>query len=332
MRAAVLEQYGDNDAIKLTNIAIPKLGAMDVLVEVKAASVNPLDTRIRDGKLKLVLPFKLPVVLGNDLAGIVVGVGSKVAKYQIGDEVYARCDTQRIGSFAEYIAVEGSNVSLKPKNLTMEEAASLPLVALTAWQVLVEKANIQKGQKVLIHGGAGGVGSVAIRLAHHLGAYVATTASKADFEKVRKYGADTVIDYKTQDFSKLIKDYDLVLDSRGGETLDKSLLVLKPGGKVISIDGTPDINMAKDLGLNPVMKLITIAMSYMTNKKAKKLGVQYAFHFMKPSGSQLDSLRQLIESGVICPIVDKVYALSATKEALTYSEFGKPKGKVVIKI
>ena len=332
MQAAIIKSYGNNDRILIADMPIPDLEAHDILIQIKAASVNPLDTRIRDGKLKQVLPFKLPLALGNDLAGVVVDTGTKSTKFKIGDEVYARTDTSRIGSFAEYIAINEDNVAIKPKNLPMEDAASLPLVALTAWQILVEKANIQKGQKVLIHGGAGGVGSIAIQLASHLGAYVATTASKADFNTIKKYGADKMIDYKTEDFSTIIKDYDLVLDTRGGETLEKSLHVLKRGGQVISVNGTPDSNMAIELGLNPVMKLVMTLLSFNNNRKAKASGVHYAFHFMHPSGVQLDEVRKLVEKGILRPVVDKVYPFSSIKEALAYSESGKSKGKIVIKI
>jgi alcohol dehydrogenase len=332
MRAAVIERYGENEQVNLVTVSTPRVDMTDVLVEVKAASVNPLDTRIRDGKLKQVLPFKMPLILGNDFAGIVVATGSQATKFKVGDEVYARSDTVRIGSFAEYTVIEERNLSLKPKNLTMEEAASLPLVALTAWQVLVEKAHITKGQKVLIHGGAGGVGSIAVQLAKHLGAYVATTASKTDFATVKKYGADQVIDYRTEDFSTVLKEYDLVLDTRGGETLDKSFYILKRGGTVVSVNGTPDANMARELGLHPVKRLLMTLLSFNNSKKAKKLGVHYAFHFMKPSGVQLEKLRSLFEDGTLRPIVDKVYPFESVKKALAHSESGKAKGKIVLKI
>lgn len=332
MRAALIKEYGSNEKVHIGSVPIPEVQNNDVLIQVKAASVNPLDSRIREGKLKAVLPFKLPLILGNDLAGIVVKVGAQSKRFKVGDEVYARTDTRRIGSFAEYIAVNENNVSLKPNNLTMEESASIPLVGLTAWQILAEMANIQKGQKVLIHGGAGGVGSLAIQLAKHLGAYVATSSSKTDFAAVTEYGADKAIDYKSEDFSTILHDYDLVLDTRGGETLEKSLHVLKPGGQVISIAGTPDVNMARDLDLNPLMKLVMYGMSFNTNRKAKKLGVQYSFHFMYPSGAQLDELRRLLESNILRPVVDKIYLFESTKEALAYSESGKAKGKIVIKL
>ncbi len=332
MQAVFINDYGSNDKVQIGSVDVPSVGQNDVLIKIHAASINPLDTRIRDGKMKQVLHYKMPLILGNDLAGEIVQIGANVHDFRVGDEVYARADTLRIGTFAEYTAVNHDNVSLKPKNLSMEEAAALPLVALTAWQILVEKANIQKGQKVLIHGGAGGVGSTAIQLAKYLGAYVATTASSKDGEKLKAYGADLVIDYRTQDFSSVISDYDLVLDTRGGETLAKSLTVLKPGGQVISINGTPDAGMADELKLGFLMKNIFTLLSLKTNKMAKKLGVTYSFHFMHPSGAELTQLKKLYEDGVLHPVIDTVYPFESAKDALSYSESGKAKGKIVLSI
>src|SRR5437660_11878893 len=218
----------------------PEVRDDDVLVQVRAASLNQLDSKIRDGEFKFILPYRLPLILGNDVAGVVVRVGRKVRRFKPGDEVYARPHQDRIGTFAEFIAMNEADIALKPKNLTMEEAASLPLVGLTAWQVLVERAKLKQGQKVLIHAGSGGVGTFAIQLAKHLGAIVATTTSTANLEWVKRLGADIVIDYRKDDFEKILHDYDVVLNSLGAETLEKSLRVLKPGGKLISISGPPD--------------------------------------------------------------------------------------------
>ncbi|MFD5752022.1 NADP-dependent oxidoreductase [Streptomyces sp. NPDC127033] len=250
MRAFTIERYGDSDGGRIAETPDPLVGAEDVLIRVSAASVNPLDLRIRGGDFKTILPYRLPLVLGNDLAGVVVRVGPSVTGFAVGDEVYARPDKDRIGAFAELIAVHQDDVAAKPATLTMEEAASLPLVALTAWQALVERARVHPGQKVLIHAGSGGVGTIAIQLAKHLGAHVVTTASTAKIDLVRKLGADIVVDYKKQDFETVLDDYDVVLDPLGGETLKKSLRVLKPGGKVISIVGPPDPAFARELGAN----------------------------------------------------------------------------------
>lgn len=239
MKAFLIDRYKKGGALRLGQSPEPQLRENDVMVEIHAASVNPLDGKIRDGEFKLILPYRLPLVLGNDVAGVVVRVGANVRQFKPGDAVYARPGQDRIGTFAEYIAIDAGDVALKPANLSMEEAASIPLVALTAWQALVERAKLQKGQRVLIHAGSGGVGTKAIQLAKHLGAHVATTVSTANIDLVKSLGADVVVDYKKDDFDKVLKGYDVVLNSLGKDTLEKSLAVLKPGGKLISISGRP---------------------------------------------------------------------------------------------
>jgi NADPH:quinone reductase-like Zn-dependent oxidoreductase len=251
MKAFIVDRYGrKKDNVRFGEMPEPELRDEDVLVQIYAAGVNLLDSKIRDGEFKLILPYRLPLILGNDVAGVVVRVGSKVRRFKPGDDVYARPDQDRIGTFAEFIAMNEADVAMKPKNLTMEEAASIPLVGLTAWQVLVERASLKKGQKVLIHAGSGGVGTFAIQLAKHIGATVATTTSTANIDLVKSLGADIVIDYKKDDFEKVLNGYDVVLNSLGKDTLEKSLSVLKPGGKLISISGPPDADYAKDHGSN----------------------------------------------------------------------------------
>ena len=242
------------------------------------------------------LPYKFPLILGHDVAGVVTKVGSKVSRFKVGDEVYARPADYRIGTFAEYIAINENDVAIKPKNISMEEAASLPLVGLTAWQALVEKGNVKKGQKVFIQAGSGGVGTIAIQLAKHLGATVATTTSANNFDLVKRLGADVVIDYRKEDFEEVLKDYDLVLNSQDAKTLEKSLRILKPGGKVISISGPPDTAFAKEIGLSWLMKTAISFLSRKVKSKAKKLHVDYSFLFMKPSGNQLEK-NQVINRG-----------------------------------
>jgi NADPH:quinone reductase-like Zn-dependent oxidoreductase len=283
--------------------------------------------------MKTILPYRVPFVLGNDLAGVVVEVGAAVTRFAVGDEVYARPDKDRIGTFAELIAVHQDDVAIKPTTLTMEEAASLPLVALTAWQALVERADVQPGQKVLIHAGSGGVGTIAIQLAKHLGASVATTTSTANIGLAKALGADVVVDYKKQAFETVLHDYDVVLDPLGGETLEKSLQVLKPGGKVIGIAGPPDAAFARELGTNPILRLAMSALSFRTRRRARRHHVTYSFLFMKASGDQLRELTPLIDDGKIRPVVDRVFPFESTREALEYVERGRTKpGKVVIKI
>jgi alcohol dehydrogenase len=304
----------------------------DVLVQIHAAGVNLLDSKIRDGEFKLILPYRLPLILGNDVAGVVVRVGSRVRRFKPGDEVYARPDQDRIGTFAEFISMKEDAVAIKPQKLTMEEAASVPLVGLTAWQALIERANLKKGQKVLIHAGSGGVGTFAIQLAKHVGAIVATTTSTANLDWVKGLGADIVIDYKKDDFEKVLQDYDVVLNSLGGETLEKSLRVLKPGGKLISISGPPDPDFAKDIGSSWILKLAMRVLSYRIRRKAKRYGVSYSFLFMRASGDQLREITSLIDSGIIRPVVDRIFPFESTKEALAYVEKGRARGKVIVKV
>ncbi|MFD6062622.1 NADP-dependent oxidoreductase [Rhodococcus wratislaviensis] len=332
MKAFVLDRYGNNDGVRSGEIPEPELGSGDVLVQIHAASVNPLDLRIREGKLKPILPYRLPLVLGNDLAGVVVKVGPDARRFQPGDEVYARPDQGRIGAFAQLIAMNEDDVAVKPRELTMEEAASVPLVGLTAWQALIEKANLQAGQKVLIHAGSGGVGTFAIQLAKHLGATVATTTSTANVEWVQRLGADIVIDYKKENFAAILQDYDVVVDTLGGETLEKSLRVLKPGGKVTSVSGPPDREFAKEAGLNWILQQVMCLLSFRIRRKAKRDKVTYSFLFMKSSGDQLRKLASIIDSGAIRPVVDQVFPFESTKEALAYVEQGRAKGKVVVKV
>ena len=332
MKAFILDRYGSNDGVRAGEMPDPEMHDDDVLVQIHAASVNPVDLKIRDGKLKLVLPYRLPFVLGNDLAGVVVRVGSGVRRFKPGDEVYARPDKDRIGAFAEFISIREDAVAIKPKRLTMEEAASIPLVGLTAWQALIERANLQRGQKVLIHAGSGGVGTFAIQLAKHVGAIVATTTSTANLEWVKRLGADIVIDYKKDDFETMLHDYDAVLDTLGGETLEKSLRVLKPGGKLISISGPPDPDFAKEIGATWIVGLAMRLLSYRIRRSAKRHHVSYSFLFMRPSGDQLREIGSLIDSGAIRPVVDRVFPFESTKEALAYVEKGRAKGKVIVKV
>ena len=310
----------------------PEVREDDVLVQVHAAGVNVLDSKIRNGEFKFILPYRLPLILGNDVAGVVVRVGSQVRRFKPGDEVYARPDKDRIGTFAEFISMNEDAVAIKPKGLTMEEAASIPLVALTAWQVLIERANLKKGQKVLIHAGSGGVGTFAIQLAKHVGAVVATTTSTANLDWVKALGADIVIDYSKNDFATILRDYDVVLNSLGGEALEKSLQVLKPGGKLISISGPPDPAFAKDIGASWILRQVIRLLSYRIRNKAKRHLVSYSFLFMKANGDQLREITSLIESGVIRPVVDRVFPFESTNEALAYVEKGRAKGKVVVKV
>src|SRR4051794_19509661 len=328
MKAYLVDRY--KNPLRAGEEAEPEVGANDVLAEVQAAGVTLLAAKIRDGEFKQILPYHLPLVLGNDLAGAVLRVGSAVRRFKPGDEVYARPDKDRIGTFAERIAISQDDLAIMPGSLTMVEAASVPLVALTAWQALVERADLRPGQKVLIHAGSGGVGTMAIQLAKHLGATVATTTGTANVEWVSALGADLVIDYKKQDFESLISDYDLVLDTKGGETLRRSLRVLRPGGQVIGIAGPPDPEFAKEIGANPIVGLAMALLSAGAKCRAKRHHVTYSFLFMRANGMQLQEITALIDAGVIKPVVDRVFPFAATKEALAYVESGRVRGKVVV--
>lgn len=328
MKAFVVNRY--KGPLRAVNVPEPIVGERDVLVQVRAAGLNQLDEKIRLGEFKQILPYKLPLILGNDVAGTVIRVGDKVRGFKPGDEVYARPDQDRIGTFAERIAIAEADLALKPASISMEEAGSLPLVSLTAWQALVERGNVRPGQKVLIHAGAGGVGSIAIQLAKYLGATVATTASGGNADFVRELGADTVIDYRSQDFEQHLTGYDLVLDSLGGQNLQKSLRVLKAGGKAIGIAGPPDPTFARASGLNPLLRLVIAGLSGGIRRQARKLGVHYEFLFMRADGDQLRQITALIDNGALRPVVGRVVPFDQTVQALQdLGQAGTP-GKAVI--
>jgi NADPH:quinone reductase-like Zn-dependent oxidoreductase len=331
MKAFLIDRYGKGHG-RIGEVSVPETGVNDVLVQVHASSVNVLDSKISKGEFKLILPYSFPLIMGNDLAGVVVRVGSGVRRFKAGDEVYARAPQDRIGAFAELIAIEESALALKPKNITMQEAASLPLVALTAWQVLVETARLKKGHKVFIHAGSGGVGTIAIQLAKHLGAFVATTTGTANVDWVKALGADVVIDYKQQNVENVLRDYDVVLNSLGPAELEQSLSTLKSGGQLISISGPPTPEFAREQklfwGLGWVMRLLSSGI----RRKARKRDIHYAFLFMQANGAQLENITALVEAGIIKPVVDRVFPFESTAEALSYVEQGRAKGKVIIQL
>jgi NADPH:quinone reductase-like Zn-dependent oxidoreductase len=332
MKAFVLERYGKQRALQEVDLPTPQLRDDEVLVRVRAAGMNLLDSKIRNGEFKLILPYRLPLILGHDVAGVVVEVGPGVRQFKAGDEVYARTDDFRIGTLAEFVPVKEASLAPKPKGLSMEEAASIPLVGLTAWQALVEKARLQPGQKVFIQAGSGGVGTFAIQLAKHLGATVATTTSTGNVALVKSLGADVVVDYKKQDFEEVLRDYDVVVNSQDGKTLEKSLRVLKPGGKLISISGPPDPELGDAIAAPVFLKVAMRLLSAGIRRRAKARGVSYSFLFMKANGEQLREITRLIEDGAIRPVVDRVFPFQATNEALAYVEAGRAKGKVVVRL
>jgi len=332
MKAFIIDRYSKKEPMRVDNIPRPEVRDSEVLIEVHAAGLNLLDSKIKSGEFKLILPYQLPLVLGHDVAGIVVKVGSQVQQFKVGDEVYSRPPDHRIGTFAEFIAVNENDVAPKPANITMEEAASLPLVGLTAWQALVERAHLKKGAKVFIQAGSGGVGTFAIQLAKHIGATVATTTSHANADLVKSLGADVAIDYKKDDFEKVLLDYDVVLHSQNAAALEKSLHVLKPGGTVVSISGPPDPIFAQGIGASWLIRFIIRLLSSSVRRKAAHRGLNYSFLFMRANGLQLREITRLIEAGAIRPVIDRIFPFESTNEALAYVESGRAKGKVVVKI
>jgi NADPH:quinone reductase-like Zn-dependent oxidoreductase len=330
MKAFVVEQYGTHGP-RAVDVPEPTVGRRDVLVRVSAASINPLDRMTRNGEFKQLIKYKPPFVLGHDVAGVITEVGADVRNFNVGDEVYARPRDLRIGTFAEFIAINEDDAAPKPGSLTLEEAAAVPLVALAAWQILLDRADVQPGQKVLVHAGAGGLGSTVIQLAKHLGATVATTTNTTTADLARSLGADVVVDYTKQDFSQVLSGYDLVIDSLGGENLEKSLTVLKPGGLAIGVAGPPDAGFARQVGAPSFLGVVMNLLSRNVRKKAKALGVRYEFFFMQASGSQLRKLSALYDAGVLRPVIDSTFPFEQTSEAMAYVEQGRTKaGKVVV--
>ncbi|EJL71501.1 NADP-dependent oxidoreductase [Chryseobacterium populi] len=332
MKAFVINRYSKTDKLKLVEFPEPDLKENEVLVQIHATSINQLDSKLKNGEFKLILPYKFPLVLGHDVAGVVIKTGSKVKGFKVGDEIFSRPSDFHIGAFAEYIAINESDIALKPKNITMEEAASLPLVSLTAYQLLLEKAKLKNGQKIFIQAGSGGVGTIAIQLAKHLGATIATTTSAKNSDLVKSLGADIIIDYKNEDFENVLIDYDVVLNSQDEKTLEKSLNILKIEGKAISISGPPTPEFAQEFNLPWYIKFATKLLSRKIRNKAKKQKVDYSFLFMAANGKQLSEIASLVESGTIRPVIDKIFPFEEMNQALEYVESGRTKGKVVVKL
>ncbi|GAA5156420.1 NADP-dependent oxidoreductase [Nocardioides marinquilinus] len=328
MKAFVVRRYGP-DGLGPAELPDPRPGRHDVLVDVRAASINPLDRLVRDGEFKQLLPYRRPFVLGHDLAGVVTEVGADVRGFAVGDEVWSRPRDLRIGAFAEAVAVDADDVALKPASLSFAEAAAVPLVALAAWQALVEVARVRPGQKVLVHAGAGGLGSTVIQVAHHLGAHVATTARAGDADRLRALGADEVVDYTTTDVADVLSSYDVVVDSLGTASLRASMAVLAQGGLVLSVVGPPDPAFATQLG-RPLLKPVMALLSRSVRREARRRGVRYAFFFMRADGDRLAALARLYDDGTLRPVLDRTFPFEETLEAMAYVEGGRAKGKIVI--
>lgn len=308
MKAITVEKYGDADVLKYTEVEEPELKENDLLIDIKATSVNPVDWQIREGNLADAMSFDFPLVLGWDAAGIVKKIGPAVTKFSVGDEVFSSPDMMRNGTYAEYVAVDENMVAKKPTNLSFEEAASIPLVGLTAWTSLVEIANIQRGERILIQAGAGGVGSFGIQLAKAMGCWVATTCSETNIDFLKELGADQVINYEKEKFEDLVDPVDVVLDTLGGDVQNRSFKVLKKGGRIASTTTAPDNELAKE---------------------HEVLAYQVT---MGRDGEVLANIAKLIEEEKIRPVVEQVLDLSEVKEGHRISQTGHSRGKIVLKI
>ncbi len=330
MLAAYIERYGSPDRLIVGEQPVPAPGANDLLVDVAAASVNPIDFKLRDGKLKALMPLPMPLILGNDLSGTVRSVGQKVTRFQAGDRIVARLDKKRIGAFAQQAIVGESEAAMAPKSLDLIDAAGLPLAGLTAWQALFELGQLQSGQRLLVHAGAGGVGHLALQLGRWRGARVIATASERNRERCMALGADEVIDYRTQRFERVVDAVDVVLDTQGGDTLLRSIAITRPGGHVISISAMPTPAVVREWGVGAPLTWI---LSWLTRKEraaAKARGVNYHYLFMRPDGAMLAKLVELVDAGSLKPLIDKHYPLTEAAAAIAQVEAGHTVGKVLI--
>jgi NADPH:quinone reductase-like Zn-dependent oxidoreductase len=332
MKALTFKRYGKSPEIGFADVPRPTLKANELLVQVHAASVNPIDNMIPTGLFKAVLSFQLPATLGSELAGVVTEVGSRVTRFKPGDAVFASIFDLGTGSIAEFAVVPENSAALKPANLDFVQAASIPMVGLTSWQALTERANLRAGQKVFIPAGSGGIGTFAIQLAKHLGAKVGTTTSTGNVELVSSLGADEVVDYKKQEFEKVLRGYDMVLGTVRGDAIEKSIGILKAGSKIVSIVGPLDAAFARARGLNFVLAIVFGLMSRKIMRLARKRQVDYSFLFVRPDGDQLAEIGELLETQRIRPMIDKVFPFEQAKDALAYLAQGRAKGKVVVQM
>lgn len=332
MKALVLKRYGKADAIAFSDVPRPVIKPDEILVQVYAAGLNPIDNMIPKGDFKPILKFQLPATMGSDLSGVVVEVGARVKRFKVGDAVFASLFDLGTGSLAEYAAVPERAAALKPANLDFVQAASIPMVGLTSWQALTERMQVKAGQKVFVPAGSGGIGTFAIQLAKHLGAKVGTTTSTANVELVRSLGADEIIDYKKQDFEDTLRGYDAVLGTIRGDGLEKALRIVKPGSTVVSLIGPPDAAFARARGMNFVLKFVFSLLSRKIIRLAKQRNSKYSFLFVRPDGRQLAKIGELLQTSRIRPVVDRVFPFDQAQEGLAYLEAGRAKGKVVVRM
>lgn len=332
MKALILKRYGKSDQLEFADIPRPAIKPNEILVQVHAVGLNPIDNKIPTGAFKPIIKLQLPATMGSDVAGVVVEVGSRVTKFNVGDAIFASVFDLGTGTLAEFAVVPEYAAAPKPANLDFVEAASIPMVGLTAWQALKERAQVKPGQKVFIPAGSGGIGTFAIQLAKYLGAQVGTTTSTANINLVKRLGADEVIDYKQQEFEDVLRGYDVVLGTVKGDGVKKSLQILNPNASVVSLIGPPDAAFARARGMNFVMKFIFGLLSRKIINQARQRGAEYSFLFVHPDGRQLAEIGKLLEESHIRPVIDRVFPFTQTKEALAYLDAGRAKGKVVVQL
>ncbi|WP_447841073.1 NADP-dependent oxidoreductase [Enterobacter ludwigii] len=332
MKAFTFKRYGKSPELGFDDVDFPSPGDDEILVKVYAVGLNPIDNMIPTGMFKRVLHFSLPATLGSDVSGVVVATGRRVTRFKAGDEVFASIFDRGTGSLAEFVRVPENLAALKPATLDFVQAASLPMVSLTSWQALTERAKLRAGQKVFIPAGSGGIGSFAIQLAKHLGAMVGTTTSTANIDWVSRLGADEVVDYKKQEFEKVLSGYDIVLGTIRGDAIEKSTQILKPGGKIVSLIGPLDAAFARERHLNVFLRFVLGLMSRKIMRLSKKRGLTYSFLFVRPDGSQLSQIAELMDAQRIKPVIDNVFPFAETGDAFAYLARGHAKGKVVVKI
>lgn len=332
MKALTFKRYGKAPGIGFDEVPHPTLRDDEMLVEVHAVGLNPIDNMITTGMFKPVLKFQLPATMGSDLAGVVKEVGSRVKHFKPGDAVFASLFDLGTGSLAEFAVVPERVAAHKPANLDFVQAASVPMVGLTSWQAMKERAGVRVGQKVFIPAGAGGIGSMAIQLAKHFGAQVGTTTSTGNVALVRSLGADVVIDYKKQAFEQELRGYDMALGTLKGEEIEKAIGILQPSGKIVSLVGPLDAAFARARKLNVILKFVFGLMSRKVMRLAARREVAYSFLFVRPDGGQLAEIGKLLTSERIRPVIDKVFPFDQAKEALDYLAQGRAKGKVVVQI
>lgn len=332
MRALIFKRYGKSTQPEYADIPRPSIGPDEILVQVYAVGLNPIDNMIPKGTFKPVLKFELPATIGSDVAGIVVEVGSGVRRFKVGDAVFASVFDLSRGTLADFVAVPERFAALKPLNLDFNEAASIPMVGLTSWQALKERAGLKRGQKIFIPAGSGGIGTFAIQLAKHIGAKVGTTTSTGNVDLVKRLGADEVVDYKKEAFETVLSSYDVVLGTVRGDSIEKSVKILKPKSIIVSLIGPLDAAFAQARCMNLLFRIIFGLMSRKILRLTKKSDVRYSFLFVRPDGEQLAEIGGLIEAEHIRPVIDRIFPFDQAKEALAYLDAGRAKGKVVVQL